>query len=256
MSSHIPLRYRHWYYVWIPIAASVMWFSTLLAMLIVWLAQGRPKYPTQSGKVAYISDIGASSLKPLFITGCAITGLGFFLCLLVERLLRHTGRLVPNMRKRERVFSILAIIGSAIGGLGLLLLSIFDTDRFHRAHRAFLLVFIVGVGLSAIFSITEYRWISKDFREIKKLKAAYIAKGIIAATLILLAIVFAVTLYEAPDVGGIFEWIIAFGYTLYLLTYWYDLRLSKNIPKGELKRRYGPHARQEDTVPVNMVQVV
>lgn len=59
------------------------------------------------------------------------------------------------MRRRERVFSILAIIGSLIGAAGLLFLSIFDTKRFSRAHRIFLLVFIVGIALSAIFSIME-----------------------------------------------------------------------------------------------------
>jgi Frag1/DRAM/Sfk1 family len=53
------------------------------------------------------------------------------------------------------VFSYLAISGSAIGGAGLIFLSIFDTKRFPTAHRAFLLVFIVGVALSAIFTIIE-----------------------------------------------------------------------------------------------------
>lgn len=38
--------------------------------------------------------------------------------------------------------------------------------------------------------------------EIRKLKIAYIMKGIIAGLLILLAIAFAVALYKAPDVGG------------------------------------------------------
>ena len=71
-----------------------MWFATLLAMLVTWLAMGRPRYPTQDGSVAYISDIGASNLKPLFVVGCAITGFGFFLCLVSERYLRHTGRSV------------------------------------------------------------------------------------------------------------------------------------------------------------------
>ena len=36
-------------------------------------------------------------------------------------------RLHPNMRRREKVFSTLAVIGSFIGGAGLILLSIFDT---------------------------------------------------------------------------------------------------------------------------------
>ena len=66
-------------------------------------------------------------------------------------------RLVPTMRRRERILSTLAILGSIIGGAGLILLSIFDTKRHHSAHRIFLLVFIVGVALSAIFTIAEVR---------------------------------------------------------------------------------------------------
>lgn len=68
-------------------------------------------------------------------------------------------RLMPNMRNRERVFSVLAMLGAFIGGAGLLFLSIFDTKRYPSAHRACLLVFIVGVGLSAIFSIIEVLWL-------------------------------------------------------------------------------------------------
>ncbi|KAF8968100.1 hypothetical protein BDZ97DRAFT_1975552 [Flammula alnicola] len=237
MPSRVPLRYRHWTYVWIPIATAAMWFCTLLAMLITWLASGRPKYPSQDGSIAYISDVGADVLKPLFITGCAITGVGFFLSLLVERILRHTGRLMPNMRKRERVFSILAILGSFI------------------AHRVFLLVFIVGVGLSAIFSIIEYRW----------LKIAYIAKAIIASTLILLAIAFAVALFKATTLvvripwlsssRAILEWTIAFGFTLYLLTFWYDLKQSKGVEKGELKALVRRNNPTPENGPPNMSEV-
>lgn len=143
-------------------------------MLITWLASGRPKYVSQEGKIAYISDVGADKLKPLFVVACSITGVSFFLALSIERWLRHSGRcvafthfywttsdidghvrLVANMRRRERVLSTLAIIGSFIGGCGLILLSIFDTKRHTNLHRLFLLIFIVGVGLSAIFTIME-----------------------------------------------------------------------------------------------------
>ncbi len=68
--------------------------ATLWALLITWLAQGRPKYVSQDGKIAYISDVGADILKPLFIVGCAITGVSFFLALTIERWLRHSGRYV------------------------------------------------------------------------------------------------------------------------------------------------------------------
>lgn len=67
------------------------------------------------------------------------------------------GRLFPDLRRREHAFSYLAIFGSVLGGAGLILLSIFDTKRHTSAHRAFLLVFIVGVALSAIFTIVEVR---------------------------------------------------------------------------------------------------
>ena len=47
-----------------------------------------------NGTIPYISDIAADILKPLFIVGCSITAVGFFLCLFRERWLRHSGRLV------------------------------------------------------------------------------------------------------------------------------------------------------------------
>ncbi|GJE94770.1 Frag1/DRAM/Sfk1 family protein [Phanerochaete sordida] len=233
----MPTTHQHWLYVWVPLVTAGVWFGTLLAMLITYLAQGRPHYVSEDGSIAYISDVGADILKPLFVTGCAITFIGFFLSLVIERWLRHSGRLIAEMRRRERVFSILAIIGSFIGGLGLLLLSIFDTKRHPSLHRVFLLVFIIGVGLSAIFTIIEYRWISHDFVELRKLKFAYIIKGVIAAILIILAVVFAITLYTAQNVGAVIEWTIAFGYTFYLLTFAYDLRMAKGVHRGQFSRK-------------------
>lgn len=233
----MPTPHQHWLYVWVPLVTATVWFGTLLAMLITYLAQGRPHYVSEDGSIAYISDVGADILKPLFVTGCAITGMGFFLSLVIERWLRHSGRLIAEMRRRERVLSCLAIIASFIGGMGLLLLSIFDTKRHPSLHRVFLLVFILGVGFSALFTIAEYRWISKDFVELRKLKIAYIIKGVIAGLLIILAVVFAITLYTANDVGAIIEWIIAFGYTLYLLTFVYDLRMAKGVHRGQYSRK-------------------
>lgn len=63
------------------------------------------------------------------------------------------------MRRRERALSSLAILGSFIGGCGLILLTIFDTRRHHSLHMTFLLVFILGVALSAIFTVLEVRLI-------------------------------------------------------------------------------------------------
>jgi hypothetical protein len=65
-------------------------------MIITWAATGTPRYPSEDGTIPYISDIGASYLKPLFITGCSITAVGFVTCLLIERLLRNHGRYVSG----------------------------------------------------------------------------------------------------------------------------------------------------------------
>ena len=162
----------HRNYVWIPAFTASIWLCTLLTMLITWSATGEPHYVTMDGTIPYISDIGADILKPLFIVGCSITGVGFFLCLVIERWLRHSrryvmavvvcaprtdypSRLVPAMRRRERAFAALAIFGSFVGGVGLICLSVFDTKLYTSLHRVFLLVFILGVGISAIFSVGE-----------------------------------------------------------------------------------------------------
>lgn len=203
---------------------------------MTWVGQGRPIYVSEDGTIPYISDIGADILKPLFVAGCSVTAVSFILSLSIERLLRHTGRLHPDMRKREFAFSYLAILGSFIGGAGLILLSCFDTKRHPSLHRVFLLVFIVGVALSALFTIAEYRWLSKGYADQRALKIAYIAKAIIALLLIALAIAFGITLFKNTNVGGILEWIIGFGFTFYLLSFVYDLRLSKNRHRGELSR--------------------
>ena len=99
---------------------------------------------------------------------------------------------------------------------------------------------MVGVSLSSIFTVIEFRWLEQDYAEIKRLKGAYIAKAVIGLTLVALAIVFGVTLFRAPNVGGVIEWTIAFGFTLYLLTFVYDLRMATveedEVSKGMIER--------------------
>ena len=48
----------------------------------------------------------------------------------------------------------------------------------------------------------KFHFISRDYEEIRRLKWAYVAKGVIVAILILLAIAFAVALYTAGNAGG------------------------------------------------------
>lgn len=221
------LSERHRYFVVIPLFAAFIWFSSLLAMLLTWLISGCPKYVSTQVTVVYISDVGASFLKPLFVVACCITGLGLVISLTIERVLRHKGRLAPELHKRERILSRLAIVGAFIAMLGLALLSGFDLGQYPTEHMIFLLVFMIGVSLSAIFTVIEFHWLAHDYAEVEKLKRAYIAKAAIGLTLVVLAIVFGVTLFYAPNVGGVIEWLIAFGFAFYLLTFAYDLRMAR-----------------------------
>lgn len=182
-------------------------------------------------------------------------------------------RLVPNMRNRERVLSILAIIGSFIGGCGLIFLSIFDTKVHPTAHRICLVIFIVGIALSAIFSIIEvlslsatsypsvllYIYLppvppaSEGLPRLYENKESLHCKGGHCHDInpscdclwhntegrtgcgrygFLDQIYFTHSHFLS---AAILEWIIAFGFTLYLLVFYYDLRMSKNIERGQLR---------------------
>lgn len=227
-------QHHHWAYVWVPWVGAFVWCGMLVAMITVYYAKGGHAYPWQDSHVPYISDIGASFLQPLFIAGSSVTAASFVAVLVIERLLRHTGRLHADLHRREKLFSYLAILGSVIGGLGLILLSCFNDNSFDTEHDSFLAVFIIGVALSAIFIIVEYRWLSHNCPDHKKLRVAYVVKGIIAGILIILAIVYAACFKTATNVAAVIEWIIAFGFTFYILSFAYDLRLSKGVHKFEL----------------------
>lgn len=107
--------------------------------------------------IAYISDVGASHLKPLFITGCVLTTVLLDTSFGADRWLRHKGRLTPNTTTGEKVLAGLTIAFAIVGTAGLILLSIFDTAHYPRLHDIFLLLFIAGYVLSAIFICWEYQ---------------------------------------------------------------------------------------------------
>lgn len=60
------MRWPH-KYTWLPLIASVVWFVIILALLIVWLADGAPRVKLDNPTIAYISDVGMSLLNcPIF----------------------------------------------------------------------------------------------------------------------------------------------------------------------------------------------
>ena len=131
----------------------------LIAMLVVWTTSGRPHYPSMDPRqtIAYISDVGAQGLKPLFIAGSVVMAVFLDLSLVSERWLRHRGRLARNQTLVEKVLMTLSMLSALVGTVGVISLSILDTLRHSHLHDAFLIVFIVGYVLSAIFICAEYQ---------------------------------------------------------------------------------------------------
>jgi hypothetical protein len=143
----------------LPVISGLCWFGMLLGLLIHWNVDGHPHYESMSPyqNIAYISDVGAQSLKPLFIAGSVMTTIFLDLSFISDRWLRHRGRLARNLTQTEKVLSVLSMIFAAIGTAGLILLSIFDTLRHPTLHNIFLLLFIAGYVVSAIFICWEYQ---------------------------------------------------------------------------------------------------
>ena len=139
-----------------------------------------------------------------------------------------------------------AVVFAVAGTCGLILLSIFDTLRHPRLHDGFLLLFVAGYVISAIFiwsvfymkNVTpqtvipnpydkysaEYQRLGVHFRQHRILRLSFWAKLIFVLLEIILAIVFGATSYKGrPNVGAVIEWIVALIFTFYALTFFMDL---------------------------------
>lgn len=211
----------------------------LLAMFIRWEVIGHPIYPSmEAGQtIAYISDVGAYGLKPLFITGSVITTVSLDLAFMAERWLRHKGRLVPNTSTAQKVLSVLAIIFAIAGSAGLILLSIFDTYHHPNLHDGFLLLFIAGFILSAVFLCAEYQRLGIHYREHRILRISFWVKLTFILVEIALAAVFVGTSWSHQrNVAAVFEWIVALVFTFYVLSFLLDLlpsvRSKNHQPQG------------------------
>jgi Frag1/DRAM/Sfk1 family protein len=211
----------------LPVVSGIMWLAMLMAMLLYWIYQtDRTIYPSMADNqtIAYISDVGAFELKPLFIAGCAVTAVFFDLSFLADRWLRHRGRLVPNTTRTEKILMALTIVFAIIGTVGLVCLAIFDTQRHQQLHRLFLLLFIVGYLISAIFVCWEYQRLGIRHREHSILAASFWVKLVFIMVEFCLAVAFAVTmLLRNSDPAAILEWVVAFVFSFYIFSFVIDL---------------------------------
>ncbi|KAI0002663.1 Frag1/DRAM/Sfk1 [Xylariaceae sp. FL0662B] len=136
-----------------PLLAGFCWFWTLTILLIRWLAVGRPQYPGQVNPyVPFISDIAARQFKPVFLVGCALTGLNFFGTVFSVHHVRYSPKfygLVDDARWRQTC-SLLALLAGLVAASCLTLLAVYDTDDAHVLHRHLLMGTFGGLFVSAV----------------------------------------------------------------------------------------------------------
>lgn len=218
----------------------------LLGLLLEWTVnQHGRRYPTQSvhSDVAYISNVGAARLWPLFITGCVLTSIFLDAAFLSERWLRHRGRLAPNSTLMEKILTWLSIVFAAVGTVGLICLSIFRTGRYTKLHHTFLALFIGGYLISAVFICWEYQRLgiskfslclkpvelltnrlTQDYREHRVLRISFWVKLTFILVEVALIIAFGVcSRVKQRNAAAILEWTISFIFTFYAISFAIDL---------------------------------
>ena len=166
----------------LPIITGASWLTTLSTLFIYWLAQGRPRYPAQSNPyVAFISDIGAFVLQPLFITGGTITAITLLGTILCVHVVFHWEYAIAKRAKSQRykqVFSVLACIFQGVACPCQICLTIFDNKGYPRIHRMLLLGAFAGTALSAICTTVVFwgeMWREEQAKELKTRRQSVVA---------------------------------------------------------------------------------
>lgn len=239
-------RHGHFPYWIFPVIAGSVWVGMLLGMLIHWVVDtNRTKYGSmgRTQTIAYISDVGAAELKPLFVTGCIVSTIFLDLSFGFDRWLRHRGRLVPNTSLGEKVLSGLTIFFAFVGTVGLTCLSGFDTARYPKLHDIFLILFIAGYLLSAVFICWEYQRLGIKYREHRVLRISFWVKLVFIIVELGLAIGFGVcNLHKDYDNAAVLEWTVAYVFTFYVFSFVIDLWPARHTTHGRAFKTTGMNA--------------
>ncbi|SMN17775.1 similar to Saccharomyces cerevisiae YKL051W SFK1 Plasma membrane protein that may act together with or upstream of Stt4p to generate normal levels of the essential phospholipid PI4P [Maudiozyma saulgeensis] len=216
---------NYWFIV--PWIAFLPWYGMLIAMLVCWAAQGHPIYwfmDTDQFPV-FISDIGATNLKPLFIACAGWQGIGYVITLCLELLQRNNGWMNPWFTKDERNLIIASIILGSIGELGILFCSIFTTASYHHVHIAMLTIFIIFMFLSLVCLTVNYYLMGFHYTILRRQNIStintnkstahwnkFLISAIFKTLWLVCAVIWAISFATLPDesTSAKFEWLLAF----------------------------------------------
>ncbi|SCW02467.1 LAFE_0F07074g1_1 [Lachancea fermentati] len=198
------------YFFIVPWIAFIPWYGMLIAMLACWAAQGHPIYWFMHVDQfpVYISDIGATNLRPLFIACVGWQGLGYVITIACEYFQRsgrwpfmrgaiaHTPTgdqnsaspsvdsmktsyseilrsakflMPPYYTKHERNCIFASFVLGLCGEICLLMCSIFSTNTYPRVHRTMVGLFCAFIFLSVCCNIAEYFMMGRHYAQVHPL---------------------------------------------------------------------------------------
>ncbi|SCU94504.1 LADA_0G08922g1_1 [Lachancea dasiensis] len=198
------------YFFLVPWIAFIPWYGMLIAMLVCWAAQGHPIYwfvhiyqfPV------YISHIGATNLRPLFISCAGWQGLGYCITIACEYFQRsgrwpfqrsalassstadHASSSVshetlkssygdmlrsakflmpPYYTRHERNCIFASFVLGVIGEVCLLMCTIFSTVDYHTVHLTMVGLFCAFMFLSICCNTAEYLMMGRHYAQLHPL---------------------------------------------------------------------------------------
>lgn len=236
------LRFTKIHYYLIPLVALVVWWGMLIALLSAWSLQGHPIYWFMNGEFqnpVYISDVGATNLQPVFIACTGFQLIFFVGTLVMEYVLRTRQKLQPYVSLKQPKFAIVSIICALIGELGILMVSIFKTNKFHSVHISMVGVFIFFVFWACFFNFlnsfifgnfpqrlhpNHEKVIFGSHRWANLYMLSFFIKLFWLCAAVVFAVFFGYNMKKGNNsLSAIFEWTISFWYGLLLLLWAMDL---------------------------------
>ena len=256
------IKFKVVHYYIIPWICAIVWWGMLIAMLVAWNVQGDPQYKwnDEYQDPAFISDIGATNLQPLFISCGAFQAIFFVGTLIMEFVLRRMKKLQPYVSTKQTAFSIVSIVCGIAGEVGIIMVTIFKTNTHENVHFSMVGLFIAGTFLACLFNLfnsfifgnfptrlspNHEKVIFGQHRWANVYMVAFFAKVAWLVIALVLAIIFGVNkLHGSITISAIFEWAVSFWYG-FILVLWsidlfpsavkhYQLRHPEEYPEKDL----------------------
>ncbi|KAK7187440.1 Protein sfk1 [Paraphaeosphaeria sporulosa] len=214
-------------------------------MLLTWVGRACPHIGSVliSGYGRFISDIAAFQLKPLFLIGSITTSFSYSLTILAVHTARYDRRMYgfTGDTAWKRTASVVAMCSAVVAGIGLTLLAVLDTFRFHSEHAALLLVCFVGLAGSMV--LTTVVWWERAW-EPSSTASANGSSCATSAIIVFLDAGMGVAFYtlmqmEHWRVSGVLEWTMAFTGAVWLWGFVGFLKVPEGGGAGERRALLG-----------------